>query len=81
MIARNQGKYQTKPIEDALRKAFLEESLFGGHFVTKGIPIKVAVVTTTLNGQVSLLSNYNRPSQEKRKYLPSNAIYVYTFKI
>lgn len=64
--ASNHSRYETRPLETALRSAFGEDSLFGGlremsdqdHYAD--LTTKVAVVTTTTNGTVMLLTNYNR---------------------
>lgn len=57
----NHGKYKNKPLECALQKAFTGNSpLFGGPYQSKKFHTKVAVTTTTREGWVQLLSNYNR---------------------
>lgn len=63
--ASNHSRYETKPLEQALREAYGEESLFGGVrdlSDNNGVDrtTKVAVTTTTTNGKVFLLTNYNR---------------------
>ena len=62
----NHSRYEVKPLEASLRSSFGEESLFGGlrdlsdHVPDADRMTKVAVTTTTLNGTVLLLANYNR---------------------
>lgn len=64
------SKYETRPLEEALMKAFSEnEYLFGGprpH--TLGTDIKVAVTATSSAGDPVLFANYNRVCTEKRKF-------------
>jgi patatin-like phospholipase/acyl hydrolase/energy-coupling factor transporter ATP-binding protein EcfA2 len=66
--ASNHSRYGSKPLEAALQSHYGEENLFGG---LKHLPdaapasdpsTKVAVTTTTTNGTVILLANYNRTS-------------------
>jgi predicted acylesterase/phospholipase RssA/energy-coupling factor transporter ATP-binding protein EcfA2 len=62
----NHNRYETKPLETSLKSAFGDESLFGGlrdpfndvHDADR--TTKVAVTTTTTNGTLLLLANYNR---------------------
>jgi predicted acylesterase/phospholipase RssA len=64
--ASNHSRYQTKPLEDALKYAFGGEHLFGGlrdlsnPEIMSTVRTRVAVTTTTTNGSVFLLANYNR---------------------
>jgi predicted acylesterase/phospholipase RssA len=63
--ATNHSRYETKPLESALKAAYGDENLFGGpkdladHYAIDRTT-KVAVTTTTTNGRVILLSSYNR---------------------
>jgi predicted acylesterase/phospholipase RssA len=63
--ASSHSRYQTQPLELALRSAFGRDDLFGGikapgHRRHRDRTTKVAVTTTTTNGTVFLLANYNR---------------------
>jgi len=63
--ASNHSRYETKPLESALRRAYGEERLFGGvRDLSDNYGVdrttKVAVTTTTTNAKVFLLTNYNR---------------------
>ena len=67
VTAANHSRYETKPLERAFRTAYGEENLFGGlrdqsdHL---GFSTKVAVTTTTTNGTVFVLANYNRLNED-----------------
>ncbi len=62
----NHNRYETKPLETSLQSTFGDESLFGGlkdpfndvHDTDR--TTKVAVTTTTTDGSLLLLANYNR---------------------
>lgn len=57
------SKYRTKTLENALKKAFTEEShLFGGRHSAElcGFPLKVAVTATSPGNKTYVLGNYNR---------------------
>jgi predicted acylesterase/phospholipase RssA len=75
----NHSKYETQPLEDALRSAFSDEDyLFGGRRRdgSLGSDIKVGVTATSSAGSAVLLTNYNRMSAEKLPYYfqrPENA--------
>jgi hypothetical protein len=57
----NYGQYMTEPLEEALREAFPKDRpLFGGSYRSRKAHVKVAVTTTTKEGRVVVLSNYNR---------------------
>lgn len=64
--ASNHSRYASKPLEMSLQAQFGEESLFGGlrdspdSVADSRRTTKVAVPTTTTNGTVFLLANYNR---------------------
>ncbi|KAF8848057.1 hypothetical protein BDZ45DRAFT_733176 [Acephala macrosclerotiorum] len=59
------SKYKTKPFEDALRKTFEEDLLFGGHCDTARYQRKVAVVSSLNPGRrAAILTNYNRLQKE-----------------
>ncbi|KAF7505357.1 hypothetical protein GJ744_000978 [Endocarpon pusillum] len=70
--ASNHSRYGTKPLEGALQAHYGNENLFGGTRLSAdplsatSRPTKVAVTTTTTNGTIVLLSNYNRtnPNEE-----------------
>jgi len=60
------SKYETRPFQEALQKAFTEDDyLFGGPRVSNS-RTKVAVTATT-SGSTSILANYNRYCASKRK--------------
>jgi len=62
----NHSKYRTGPLETALKGAFGDGSLFGGtSFQYPSAPMKVGVTTTTTNGMVCLLANYNRTNMDE----------------
>ncbi|PHH77916.1 hypothetical protein CDD80_7598 [Ophiocordyceps camponoti-rufipedis] len=55
----NHGRYKTKSLEDAYKEAFPENlKLFGG--AGSAASVKVAVTTSTKQGGVIVLGNYNR---------------------
>ena len=61
------SRYKTKPLHDALKQAFGEnEYLFGGKRKSN-TRLKVAV-TTTIGGNASIITNYNRSHNEMRKF-------------
>ncbi|KAI0974552.1 hypothetical protein F4678DRAFT_458515 [Xylaria arbuscula] len=62
------GKYRTNTLEEAFKKTFSEKILFGDPSSPEGVRTKAAVVTTTLRGRVTLLSNYNRKTSETQLY-------------
>jgi predicted acylesterase/phospholipase RssA len=68
--AAHQSRYETQPLETALRSSFKEELLFGGfrdlseHHHNMHRMTKVAVTTTTTSGTVCLLANYNRTDKD-----------------
>jgi hypothetical protein len=60
------SKYETRPLQKALKETFSEDDyLFGGPRVQNS-RTKVAV-TATSSGSVSVLANYNRSCESKRK--------------
>lgn len=65
------SRYETEPLEDALKLVFTEdEYLFGGQRLNapEGIPLKVAVTGTTMAGDRAVVfANYNRSTTEKSK--------------
>ena len=63
----NYSRYETRPMEDALRTTFsATKLLFGGTQAhTVGNDIKNAVTATSHTGQAVLFSNYNRICNEK----------------
>jgi len=64
------SKYQTTPLETALKTAFSQDqNLFGGARVAEscGSLVKVAVTATSLTGHKTyLFANYNRPPTNHR---------------
>ena len=68
--AAHQSRYETQPLESALRSSFKEERLFGGfrdlseHHHNMLRMTKVAVTTTTTSGTVCLLANYHRTDND-----------------
>lgn len=65
----NHSKYETQPLQDALKKAFSgDEYLFGGTRPNQyyGCDIKIAVTATSAAGNPVVLANYNRLCDEKR---------------
>jgi hypothetical protein len=64
----NHSKYETQPLEEALKSAFTEtQYLFGGPRTTDvpNCDIKVGVTATSSAGSSVLLTNYNRLCAEK----------------
>ncbi|EMC99209.1 hypothetical protein BAUCODRAFT_146182 [Baudoinia panamericana UAMH 10762] len=66
----NHSRYETQPLEDALKTAFTHEQyLFGGRRADPGsTSTKVAVTATAAAGQSVVLSNYNRLCTRKLPY-------------
>lgn len=64
------SRYRTHPFEQALRKSFREESLFGGHHDSAtSYATKVAVTASTDTGdQAVVLANYNRQIEAQPNY-------------
>jgi hypothetical protein len=74
----NHSKYETQPLEDALKSAFTDSQyLFGGPRISNGSSsdIKVGVTATSSAGTSVLLTNYNRLCAEKCERGP---VIVYT---
>lgn len=75
ITASNHSKFETKPLEDALRSIYGDTKLFGGSRGNTDEPLclrrltKVAVTTTTTAASVVVLANYNRHgSTENQSY-------------
>ncbi|KAL4757187.1 uncharacterized protein BDW70DRAFT_171583 [Aspergillus foveolatus] len=75
ITASNHSKFETKPLEDALRSIYGDTKLFGGSCCNMEGPLclrrltKVAVTTTTTAASVVVLANYNRHgSTENQSY-------------
>ncbi|KAL3429839.1 hypothetical protein BDV09DRAFT_202723 [Aspergillus tetrazonus] len=75
ITASNHSKFETKPLEDALRSIYGDTKLFGGSRGNMEEPLclrrltKVAVTTTTTAASVVVLANYNRHgSTENQSY-------------
>ncbi|CAM1501617.1 Fc.00g036010.m01.CDS01 [Cosmosporella sp. VM-42] len=64
----NQGLYRSSALEDALKEGLPELSLFGGTFKFKSPSVKTAVTTSTSQGKVIVLGNYNRNAPERAFY-------------
>ncbi|PVI00816.1 hypothetical protein DM02DRAFT_592134 [Periconia macrospinosa] len=65
------SRYETKPLEEALKTAFSEEEyLFGGRKSPQSLlpNIKVAVTSTVSSNSAFVFSNYNRNCDEKLSY-------------
>jgi hypothetical protein len=72
------SKYQSGPLEKALQKAFPDGlPLFGGTYQQGKAYAKVAVTSTTKEGRVLLLSNYNRKPPQVGEQHPSQAVLRY----
>lgn len=55
----NRSKYETKPLEKALKDVFTDDAVLFGHH-TRETKLKVAVTATSCSGgRTILLSNYN----------------------
>lgn len=68
----NHSKYETTPLQEALRKAFTSDQyLFGGQRYDQNwaSPVKVAVTTTLSSSSPMLVANYNRRGSDKRQYI------------
>jgi hypothetical protein len=66
----NHSKYETTPLEGALKTAFSEDQhLFGGQRYDQiwDSPVKVAVTATLSSTSPALLANYNRQCDDKCK--------------
>lgn len=66
----NHSKYETRPLEEALKTAYTEnEYLFGGArpHASFGTDVKVAVTATSAAGSAVVFGNYNRLCGEKRQ--------------
>ncbi|KAL4750029.1 hypothetical protein BDW72DRAFT_121271 [Aspergillus terricola var. indicus] len=75
ITASNHSKFETKPLEDALRSIYGDTKLFGGSRCNMEEQLclrrltKVAVTTTTTAASVVVLANYNRHgSTENQSY-------------
>ncbi|XTI90368.1 FabD/lysophospholipase-like protein [Cenococcum geophilum] len=68
VIANHHSKYRTSPLKNAFEKAFGSIPLFSAKSQSQGPLPKVAVTTTTVNGEVHLLSDYNRQPGGESSY-------------
>ena len=59
------SRYETQPLQNALKEAFEDDYLFGGPRI-EGSEVEVAVVATSSTGSTVVLSNYNRTCEDKR---------------
>lgn len=58
---RHGGQYKTRPLTEALRKMFSDDSIFGGGDRCLKSQVKVAITSTTETGQHPVIfTNYNR---------------------
>jgi hypothetical protein len=68
---RHHSRYETAPLQEALMEAYQDGYLFGGprEFAVSnaGPELKVAVTSTSASGTALVISNYNRPCQDKCK--------------
>ncbi|KAF3043355.1 hypothetical protein E8E11_008222 [Didymella keratinophila] len=67
----NHSKYETTPLQEALKVAFTEDQyLFGGQRLDQNwsSPVKVAVTTTSSSSSPVVLANYNRRCEGKLSY-------------
>lgn len=60
------SKYETRPLQEALQKAFSKHDYLFGGFRRSNSRIKVGVTAAT-SSSVSLLTNYNRSRVDKRR--------------
>jgi hypothetical protein len=68
----NQGLYLSEPFEDSLRKEMPDIPIFGGKCRFQLPSVKTAITTSTREGQVIVLSNYNRlPPKQGRLCITS----------
>ena len=66
------SKYETRPLQEALQKAFTEDVYLFGGSGNSNSRTKVAVTATT-SGSTSVLANYNRCCSRKRKSQKSHS--------
>ncbi|KAF8538684.1 acyl transferase/acyl hydrolase/lysophospholipase [Trichophaea hybrida] len=67
--ARHHGKYETRGLEEALKKIFGNGPIFGtNQNCEKRLPTKVGVTTTSSNHHTYLLANYNRQTIEQSRF-------------
>ncbi|KAI9759344.1 MAG: hypothetical protein M4579_002402 [Chaenotheca gracillima] len=65
---RHNSKYETQPLEKALRESFSESELMFGGSRTEERITRVAVTASSVSGEPTLLTNYNRSCEEKLPY-------------
>lgn len=65
----NQGLYMSEPFENSLQKEMPDIALFGGKYRFRLPSVKSAITTSTREGQVVVLSNYNRVPPKQGKNL------------
>lgn len=68
----NHGLYLSEPFETSLKKELPDIPIFGGNYKFKKPSVKTAITTSTREGQVIVLSNYNRvPPKQGRSNIAS----------
>jgi len=69
------SKYKGGPFNDALRRTFGDDQLFGGKSEERRYQRKVAIVSTYGTGQEAvILANYNRPQRTAELGKPINML-------
>lgn len=70
VLAHHHGRYKTSSLQDVLKSAFGDESIFGAaldsNLCTTVPGLKVALTATSSNRKPCLLTNYNRPPPERK---------------
>ncbi|CEF77784.1 unnamed protein product [Fusarium graminearum] len=64
----NHGLYLSEPFETSLKKELPDIPTFGGNYKFKKPSVKTAITTSTREGQVIVLSNYNRVPPKQAFY-------------
>ncbi|KAL6917194.1 hypothetical protein FSST1_008689 [Fusarium sambucinum] len=64
----NQGLYLSEPFETSLKKELSNIPIFGGKQIFQKPSVKTAITTSTREGQVIILSNYNRVPPKQAFY-------------
>lgn len=70
VLAHHHGRYKTSSLQNVLKNAFGDESIFGAaldsNLCTTVPGLKVALTATSSNRKPCLLTNYNRPPPERK---------------
>ena len=70
-------RYHTGPLEEALKRTYSYDHLFGWSPKRAALQSKVAVTCSLNTGKSAVLSNYNRPDLDDGRYSPHTLKYCH----